>query len=114
LASAGSKRSRDAIMGPASEHLDRHGLGFTRPDPFEVGIAHVRGGRLKRCIQHVEVAHHSVVVELLALYDHFDSVIVRVQFALRPLHAGHHVQGAHVDRCADFVHGATRSTGRRA
>ena len=60
---------------------------------------------LQRGVEDVEVADHPTIVELLALDEHLDPVVVLVELSLGPLDAGHDVLGAQADRRTDLEHG---------
>ena len=60
---------------------------------------------LQRGVEHVEVADHAPVVELLALDDHLEAVVVLVELAFGPFDAGHDVLRGELDRGADLEHG---------
>ena len=112
LGTGPAQRLGELGLRPAGEHLDGDGLGVVGTDQVEVLAVQPLVDGLQRGVEHVEVADHPTIVELLALDEHLDAVVVLVQLSLGPLDAGHDVLGAQADRRTDLEHGISCTPGR--
>src|SRR5690606_30586522 len=106
VAAAGGDRVGELVVQPLGEHLDGDRLGRGRPDGLEVAVAQAVGDLGQGLVEHVEVADHATVVEVVAADDDLEAVLVGVELALGALDARHHVQRPDLDRRSDLVHGA--------
>lgn len=98
-------------MDPSSEDLDGDGLRILGLDDLEVAIAYLVRSAAERRPEKIDVAHHPLVVELVTGDGDVDPVVMRVQLALGPFHAGHHVPGGDDFVYPDFVHASLITQG---
>jgi hypothetical protein len=76
---------------PTRQDLDRHRLSPRRTNDLQILVLHHPDGFPEGSLHNVEVAHHSLVVELGARRNDLEFVVMRVKFALGSLHPRHHV-----------------------
>src|SRR5258708_15938084 len=70
LAARGSDDGREAVMHPAGEHLDCDRLGPGWSYFLQVAAFDPAGQPGGRRLQHIQITHHTPVVELLAVHHH--------------------------------------------
>jgi hypothetical protein len=87
-------------MEPTGEDLYGDRLGVWRPDRVEVLAFELVDGFSKRGLDDVEIADHPSRVEVLALDDDLDPVIVCMKIALWRREPGNTVQCPQVQRGA--------------
>src|SRR6185437_8776976 len=103
FAAGGSYGGREGVMHPAGEHLDGDRLGLGWAYLLQVAVFDPAGQLGERRLQHIQIADHAPVVELLAIHHDLDPVVVIMQLPLWPGQSRHDVESADVPAQPDFT-----------
>ena len=97
------KARGELVVCPTRQHLDRDRLSIGRLDDLEIASGDDCHDLVERRLQDVEIAHHPALVELRTGDHDVQTVVVRMELTLRPLHPRHHVPRLETLRQTDLV-----------
>jgi hypothetical protein len=88
---------------PAGEHLDGDRLGLSRAYLLQVAAIDPAGQLGERRFQNIQITDHAPPVELLAVYDDLNPVVVIMELPLWPRHSRHDVERTDASAQPDFT-----------